>query len=159
MLTRRQMALAPLYLAAALAVLPYHGSAQGTAAGPPPPACELLSKADAEAIIGKPLKALGPLEGGPSQCAYTPVGEPFAVMQIMFGGPYANAAEFYQVLEESASRINEKVERRSDIGEAALVSEELVWVYARKRSAAVYAETPAISLAAARKIVEKLGAP
>jgi hypothetical protein len=148
-----------LCLAAALGIRPPTVEAQGTAPGPPPPACELLSKADAEAIIGKPLKPLGPLEYGPAQCAYTPVGESSAVMQVAFGGRYTNAAEFYRILEESARSIDEKVERRSDLGEGALVSDGLVWVYAKGRSAAVYSDTAGWALVAARKVVTKLGAP
>jgi hypothetical protein len=92
-------------LAALVALWPLHAEAQGTAPGSPPPACELLSKAEAEATIGKTLKPLGPLEYGPTQCAYTPVGEAFA----------------------------------------------------RKRSAAVYSDDAAWALAAARKLVTKLG--
>ena len=80
-------------------------------------------------------------------------------MMIGTGAQYATAAEFYRIMEESAATIGEPVERRSDLGEAALLSDVMVWIYANRRSAFVRADTQAHALAAARKMVEKLGAP
>jgi hypothetical protein len=80
-------------------------------------------------------------------------------MIIGTGAQYTTAAEFYSVMEESAARIGDPVERMSDLGEAALLSDVMVWIYANRRSAFVRADTQAHALAAARKMVEKLGAP
>jgi hypothetical protein len=145
----------------ALAAGPSHGAAQGTATGPAPSPCQLLDHADAETIVGKRLQAPGPLEGGPASCAYTPLGETVSLLTISYEKDYATSAEFYQALEASARNLGVTVKRMSDVGEGALIIPEfgMMWVYARTRSAAILADSDAIALGAARKLVQRLGAP
>jgi hypothetical protein len=136
-------------------------SAQGTAAGPPPPSCTLLRQAEAEEILGKPIKPLGPLEFGPRTCAYTPVGEANAVVTIAYGAGYASAEEFYRAMEERARQAGEKLERMAGVGEGALYtpSDGLMWVYNRRRAALISAPTDELALAVARKVVTRLTLP